>query len=101
MLVEYEQDVSVSLRQRSNRKYMTERGFRILRALDEVAARTGAKAAQIAIAWLIAQPDVTAPIASATSIQQIDELIASARLLLDEDARALLNAASAYEPVAQ
>ena len=80
---------------------MTERGFRILRALDEVAARTGAKPAQIAIAWLIAQPDVTAPIASATSVQQIDELIASARLLLDEDARALLNAASAYEPVAQ
>jgi aryl-alcohol dehydrogenase-like predicted oxidoreductase len=92
-----EQDVSASARQRSNRKYMTERGFRILRALDAVAARTGAKPAQIAIAWLIAQPDVTAPIASATSVQQMDELIAAARLSLDDDAYSLLNAASAYE----
>ncbi len=92
-----EQDVSASLRQRSNRKYMTGRGFRILGALDTVAARTGVKQAQIAIAWLIAQPDVTAPIASATSVQQMEELIAAARLSLDEEALALLNAASAYE----
>jgi aryl-alcohol dehydrogenase-like predicted oxidoreductase len=92
-----EQDVSASARQRSNRKYMTERGFRILHALDEVAARTGAKPAQIAIAWLIAQPVVTAPIASATSVQQVQELIAAAQLSLDEEALALLNSASAYE----
>jgi aryl-alcohol dehydrogenase-like predicted oxidoreductase len=95
-----EQDVSASARQRSNRKYMTERGFRILRALDAVAARTGAKPAQIAVAWLIAQPVVTAPIASATSIQQVEELIAAARLSLDDDAHELLNSASAYEPPA-
>jgi aryl-alcohol dehydrogenase-like predicted oxidoreductase len=92
-----EQDVSASARQRSNRKYMTERGFRILRALDEVSARTGAKPAQIAIAWLIAQPDVTAPIVSATSVGQLEELVAAARLSLDEDAFGLLNSASAYE----
>jgi aryl-alcohol dehydrogenase-like predicted oxidoreductase len=91
-----EQDVSASSRQRTNRKYMTERGFRILRSLDAVAARTGAKAAQIAIAWLIAQPDVTAPIASATSVQQVEELIAAVRLVLDVDAIELLNSASAY-----
>jgi len=91
-----ENDVSASARQSSNRKYMTERGFRILRALDEVAARTGARPAQIAIAWLIAQPDVTAPIASATSVEQLQELIAAARLSLDEEALVLLNAASAY-----
>jgi aryl-alcohol dehydrogenase-like predicted oxidoreductase len=95
-----EQDVSASLRQRSNRKYMTARGFRILHALDAVAAQTGAKQAQIAIAWLIAQPDVTAPIASATSVQQVEELIAAARLSLDAEALALLNAASAYESTA-
>jgi aryl-alcohol dehydrogenase-like predicted oxidoreductase len=91
-----EQDVSASARQRSNRKYMTDRGFRILRALDAVAARTGAKLAQIAIAWLIAQPDVTAPIVSATSVRQAEELIAAARLSLDGDALALLNDASSY-----
>jgi aryl-alcohol dehydrogenase-like predicted oxidoreductase len=92
-----EQDVTASARQRSNRKYMTERGFRILGALDAVAMRTGAKPAQIAIAWLVAQPDVTAPIASATSVQQVEELIAATRLSLDEEALALLESASAYE----
>lgn len=92
-----EQDVNSAARQRSNRKYMTERGFRILGAMDEVAARTGAKLAQIAIAWLVAQPDVTAPIASATSVQQVEELIAAVRLSLDAEALALLNTASAYE----
>ncbi len=91
-----EQDVSAAARQRSNRKYMTDRGFRILAALDRVAVRTGAKQAQIAIAWLLAQPDVTAPIASATSVQQLEELIAAAHLALDDESMALLNNASAY-----
>lgn len=91
-----EQDVSAAARQRSNRKYMNERGFRILDALDTVAARTGAKQAQIAVAWIIAQPDVTAPIASATSVQQVDELIAAAQLQLDNESQQLLNTASAY-----
>lgn len=91
-----EQAVSASARQRSNRKYMTERGFRILAALDAVAARSGAKLAQIAIAWLIAQPDVTAPIVSATSVEQMQQLIEAARLSLDAESFALLNDASAY-----
>ncbi len=91
-----EQDVSAATRQRTNRKYMTERGFRILAAMDEVAARTGAKLAQIAIAWLVAQPDVTAPIASATSVQQVEELIAAVQLKLDDESLAMLNDASAY-----
>jgi len=91
-----ESDVNASRRQRSNRKYLTERGFRILRALDEVAAHTGARPAQIAIAWLIAQPDVSAPLASATSIQQVEELIAAVNLALDEDMLRLLNEASGY-----
>jgi aryl-alcohol dehydrogenase-like predicted oxidoreductase len=91
-----EQDVSVAARQRSNRKYMTDHGFRILAALDRVAARTGAKQAQIAIAWLVAQATITAPIASATSVQQVEELIAAAHLALDDESMALLNNASAY-----
>lgn len=92
-----EQDVSTSARQRSNRKYMTQRGFRILKALDAVAARTGAKQAQIAIAWLVSRPEVTAPIVSATSVAQMEEIIAAARLTLDQDALERLNTASAYD----
>lgn len=91
-----EADVIASRRQRSNRKYMTGRGFRILGALDEVAARTGAKQAQIAIAWVIAQPGITASLASATSVQQMDELIAAVQLTLDAESLALLDRASAY-----
>ena len=96
-----EQDVNASPRQRSNRKYMTERGFQILHALDAIAVRTGARPAQIAIAWLIAQPDVTAPISSATSVQQMDELIAAVRLSLDDEALAQLGRASDYGPQTQ
>ncbi|NBW08887.1 MAG: aldo/keto reductase [Caulobacteraceae bacterium] len=91
------EDVQAAKRQKSNSKYMTPRGFRILDALDAVAARTGAKPAQIALAWLVAQPDVTAPIASATSVAQLDELIAAVQLKLDAESLALLEAASAYE----
>ena len=55
--------------------YLNERGFAVLDALDEVASETGATAAQVALAWLAAQPGVTAPIASATSRAQLDELL--------------------------
>jgi aryl-alcohol dehydrogenase-like predicted oxidoreductase len=88
--------VSASARQRSNRKYMNDRGFRILDALDQVAARMAAKPAQIAIAWLISRTDVTAPIASATSVAQLDDLVGAARLTLDQDALATLEQASAH-----
>ncbi len=92
-----QEDVSAARRARSNQKYLTDRGFRILAALDAVSARTGATLAQISLAWLIAQPDVAAPIASATSVQQLDELIAAAQLSLDAEALTLLDRASAYE----
>jgi aryl-alcohol dehydrogenase-like predicted oxidoreductase len=92
-----EQEVSASARQRSNRKYMTARGFRILDALDAVAGRLAVRPAQVAIAWLVAQPLVTAPIASATSVSQVEELIDAARLSLDEEAHKVLDAASAWE----
>lgn len=91
-----QEDVDASRRRRSNSKYMTERGLRILAAMDEVSAATGARLAQIALAWLIAQPDVTAPIVSATSPAQMDELIAATRLTLDAEALQRLNDASAY-----
>jgi aryl-alcohol dehydrogenase-like predicted oxidoreductase len=72
---------------------MNERGFRILKALDAVSAETGATVPQIAIAWLIAR-GVTAPIASATSVDQLQELLPAATLQLTPDAVRLLNEAS-------
>jgi aryl-alcohol dehydrogenase-like predicted oxidoreductase len=55
--------------------YLTDRGFAVLAALDEIASETGATPAQVALAWLAARPGVTAPIASATSRAQLDELL--------------------------
>ncbi len=80
---------------RSVKKYMTGRGMRILQAMDEVAARHNAKPPQIAIAWLMTRPGVTAPIASATSVTQLDELIAATRIKLDDAAIKTLDAAGA------
>lgn len=77
-------------------RYLDERGLRILAKLDEVAARRQATPAQVALAWLIARPGVTAPIASATTVEQLDELIAATRLELSAADIAELDAASAY-----
>jgi aryl-alcohol dehydrogenase-like predicted oxidoreductase len=71
------------------------RGLRILAALDDVAARTTSKPASVALAWLMARPSITAPIASATTLDQLEELIAATRLKLDAEAIEALNAASA------
>jgi aryl-alcohol dehydrogenase-like predicted oxidoreductase len=92
-----EADFAKSARGAGMKKYLNSRGLRILDALDAVAKRVGATPAQVALAWLIARPGVTAPIASATSIAQLDELIASTRLGLDADAMQLLERASAGE----
>ena len=91
-----ENDLSKSARGGGNKKYMTERGFKILEALDEVSARYTTTPATISLAWLMAQPTVAAPIASATSISQLNDLIASVNVKLDENAIELLNKASAY-----
>ena len=76
-------------------KYLNERGLRILAGLDEVAARYDCTPAQVATAWLMAQPGVTSPIASATSLAQLAELVAASRLKLDAQAMSTLNQASA------
>ena len=78
----------------TTKKYLNARGLRILAALDAVAATHGATPAQVAIAWQIAQPAVTAPIASATSTAQLDELVKAATLKLDAAALASLTEAS-------
>jgi aryl-alcohol dehydrogenase-like predicted oxidoreductase len=78
-------------------KYLNPRGLRILAALDEVAASTGSTPGRVAIAWLLTRAGITSPIASATSIAQLGELTAAAELVLDAEAIALLDNASAPE----
>jgi aryl-alcohol dehydrogenase-like predicted oxidoreductase len=90
-----EADLKQSARGAGVKKYLNELGRRILAALDEVARRYDTKPAQVALAWLIARPSVTAPIASATSVDQLNELVEATRLSLDADAIELLNRASA------
>jgi len=75
--------------------YMTPRGLAILDALDAVAARHRASPAQVALAWVAAQPGLTGPIASATSVAQVADLVAAARLVLTPGDLADLHAASA------
>ena len=70
-------------------------GYHILEALDAVAAKHGAKQAEVALAWIIARQGVTAPIASATSLQQLESLIKAASLTLDKADMAELDKASA------
>lgn len=75
-------------------RYLDARGLRILAALDEIAGRHAASVAQVALAWLIARPGVTAPIVSATSVAQLRELAASRDLALSAADIAALDAAS-------
>ncbi len=77
------------------RRISTAKGAAVLAAMDAVAAETGASLAQIALAWLAAQPGVTAPIASATSIEQLDELAGSRDLALTSEQLDRLTAAGA------
>jgi aryl-alcohol dehydrogenase-like predicted oxidoreductase len=90
-----EADFGRSVRGQRMAKYLNERGRRILAALDEVAAQHRATPAQVALAWLIARPGLTAPIASATSVEQVDDLVAATRLSLDRASIERLTAASA------
>ena len=90
-----EADLAKSARGSGIRKMLNPRGHAILGALDRVGHRYRATPAQIALAWLIAQPEVTAPIASATSVAQLDELLAATRIALDGEALAELDRASA------
>jgi aryl-alcohol dehydrogenase-like predicted oxidoreductase len=90
-----EEDLRQRPRSERVRTYLNERGLRILAALDQVAEKYGATPAQVALAWLIARPSITAPIASATSLAQLNDLIEATKLDLDETAIEILNEASA------
>jgi aryl-alcohol dehydrogenase-like predicted oxidoreductase len=77
--------------------YMNDRGFAILAAVEKVAAGIGATPAQVALSWLAHRPGITAPIASATSVPQLKEIVGGVELVLDAEARATLDQASAWK----
>lgn len=94
-------DQSKSARgERVVKTFLNERGSRILGALDQVARQQRSTPAAVALAWLMARPSITAPIASATSLEQLNEVLAAAKLELDPSSIELLNQASAYSAAA-
>ena len=87
-------DLGKSVRGSDMDKHFTPRGLKILDALDAVAKRHGSTPAAVSLAWLMARPHVTAPIASATSIAQLNELMSATELHLDKEAMDLLDRSS-------
>ena len=92
-----EADLGKSPRGEGVRKYLEPRGFRILAALDAVAARHSAAPAEVALAWVMARPGIGAPIASATTAGQVDSLVRAVSLGLSDADMAELDSASARE----
>jgi len=88
-------DLGKSPRGGGVKDYLNARGMRILAALDTVSARHSASQAEVALAWVMARPGVTAPIASATTLDQIDSLVRAASLKLSAEDMAELDRASA------
>jgi aryl-alcohol dehydrogenase-like predicted oxidoreductase len=89
-----ESDLNISKRGAGIKKYLNERGFSILHALDEVSKQYSTNQASVALAWVLSRQSITAPIASATSVEQLNELIRATGLKLDKVAVELLNKAS-------
>ncbi|HLS87055.1 MAG TPA: aldo/keto reductase, partial [Burkholderiales bacterium] len=87
-------DLAKSVRGKAIARYLDERGLRILKALDTVALAHRARPAEVALAWLIGREGVTAPIASATSLEQLESLIAATQLSLSPADLELLETAS-------
>lgn len=92
-----EADLNKSQRGAGIKGYLNDRGFKILKALDQVAEQYNANPASIALAWLIARPSVTAPIASVTNLLQLQDLVKAANIKLDVEDIAILDEASAWQ----
>lgn len=92
-----EADLNKSQRGGGIKSFLNDRGFKILEALDQVAERQGSQPASIAIAWLIARPSVTAPIASVTSTEQLKDLEKAANIQLTADDMQMLDQASDWK----
>jgi aryl-alcohol dehydrogenase-like predicted oxidoreductase len=91
-----DKDLGKSVRGGRMKDYMNSRGFKILEALDKVSTEQKTTPTAVAVAWLMARPNVTAPIASATKVEQLKELIAATQLKLSADSLGVLDKASAY-----
>lgn len=89
-----ETDFKKSPRGQGAAKYMNEKGFNILNALDQIAKKHNTVPAAISLAWLAAQPNIGGPVASATSIDQLSEILSSTSILLDKSDLELLNKVS-------
>jgi aryl-alcohol dehydrogenase-like predicted oxidoreductase len=92
-----QEDLSKSPRGQGAKKYLNDRGLRVLKTLDQVAVQHQATPAQVSLAWLIARPSITAPIASATNVEQLNDLVKATRLVLSKEDIERLNLASAPE----
>jgi aryl-alcohol dehydrogenase-like predicted oxidoreductase len=90
-----EGDMAKSARRDMVKKYLNERGLRILEALSRLAQQYDVTLATVALAWLINRPGITAPIASATNLDQLSELIEATKFKLNPASIDLLNQASA------
>jgi aryl-alcohol dehydrogenase-like predicted oxidoreductase len=88
-------DLGKSKRGAGVKKYLNDKGFAVLRALDDAARKHNATNTQVALAWLMQRKSITAPIASATSLDQLEDLIAAPRIELDADSVAAIDKASA------
>ena len=89
-----EADLVKSQRGPGVKKYLNERGFRILAALDQVGEKYHSSPARVALGWLVARQSITAPIASATNLDQLNDLAEGVKLELDHSSIALLDDAS-------
>ena len=78
------------------KQYMNARGFAVLSAVEKVADAVGATPSQVALAWIVQRPGITAPIVSATSVEQLRELLGALELQLDAETTATLDKASAW-----
>jgi aryl-alcohol dehydrogenase-like predicted oxidoreductase len=92
-----EEDLKKSARGATVKKYLTDRGKRILAALDDMSRRFRSTPGQVALAWLMTRPAVTAPIASATSLDQVRDLVSATRMQLDAGAIVELDHASEWQ----
>lgn len=89
-----EKDFTKSPRGQGMKRFLNDRGYRILEALDQVAGQYGATPTTVSLAWMLKKPGLTAPIASATSLEQLSELLKAPGLDLDKNSIELLNQAS-------
>ena len=89
-----EADLTKSARGEGARKYLNPKGLEVLKALDQVGEKHNAPQSTVALAWLLANPLITAPIVSATSASQLETLFNAPKLVLDKEDIDVLNKAS-------